>query len=191
MGGERCHLPVEDNDSGTDSGYRNVIAPELQHKIECCNLKRNKQGLVEEEVPASHKAERVIDPVASHSDKSSRYWHEAGHFGHSVVYQCDDNAVSRVGDKHAQRPTVEQRTTNTHEQCSSDRTTNSDELDLTISKMALQVVRVVGEGAGLNVMVAWVGFPDELARVLLLLRHGRKGFVAQAVEVVAMGTQVA
>lgn len=47
---------VEHNDRGAHCSHGNVISPVFQDKIERCDLKRNEQSLVQEEIPSSHEA---------------------------------------------------------------------------------------------------------------------------------------
>lgn len=63
---DRTHTCAITHDTGhRDSPTRNVLAPETQDQGEGGNLEGDQKGLINEEVPASHGAESVIDKMAS------------------------------------------------------------------------------------------------------------------------------
>lgn len=110
-----------------------------------------------------------------HSDKTSADRHVSSHLSHSVIHECNHAGVSRIREQETKRAALIEGTSDTNEQRCTNGSTNSNELDLTISKMALEIIGVISYRTMLDV-IAVVGFANELARVLLLGgSHGCKG----------------
>ena len=62
----QTHKCATTHDTGhRDSPTRNVVTPEAQDQGEGGNLEGDQESLIDEEVPASHGAEGIIDKMAS------------------------------------------------------------------------------------------------------------------------------
>ncbi len=118
----------------------------------------------------------LIYPFTSHSDETSTDRHISSHLRHGVVYKRNHAGVSCVSEQHAQWTALIECTADANEQRCTNRTTNSDELDLAISKMSLEVIRVISHRTMLDVIRAVVRLANEFAGVLFLRgSHGCKG----------------
>ena len=66
LGLEESRRSARTHDTGhRDSPTRNVVTPEAQDQGEGSNLEGDQKCLIDEEVPASHGAEGIIDKMAS------------------------------------------------------------------------------------------------------------------------------
>lgn len=110
-----------------------------------------------QEVPANHETESVIYPLASQTDEAAANGECRGHLGEGIIDHSQKRALDYKGQKQAAGASVIETGSNTDEKGCSDRTSNGDQLNLTISQMALKIVGIVGHQAFLDVMGA-VGF---------------------------------
>ena len=90
-------LPISNNNRNDETSrrtsLRNVITPERNNQIQGDNLKRDKQRLVEKEVPADHEAKSIINPVARKTDKATGDRHVRVHLSDGVVGETEDHGV--------------------------------------------------------------------------------------------------
>jgi hypothetical protein len=130
----------------------------------------------------AYRTEGLVDPFTSHANEATTDWHISCHLGHGVIHEPHYTAISGIGEQHAKGTALIESTTNADEQRCANGTTDSNELNLAVPKMTLEVIGVISHRTVLDIIVIVVCLADELAGVLLLLdSHGCKGFVAQAV----------
>ena len=139
-------LPIADNASSTDtssrSRFRDISIPEGDNEGQGGNLERDNQSFVEEKVPASEEAQRVINPVSSKADKATRNWHVGIHFSNPIIDHAEDDRVTEIGNQKTRRAALRKTTADTDEEGRSNRTTTSNKLDLTIVKAPVKVTEV-------------------------------------------------
>src|SRR5687767_7029357 len=108
VGGKRF-LRVSNDTTNANGGCRarlgDLVAPEGHDEVQGRNLERNEEGLVKEEVPADHETQRIVDPVASETDETTRDRHVDGHFSNGVVDHAENQSVESIGQEQAARAT--------------------------------------------------------------------------------------
>jgi hypothetical protein len=87
---------VRDDTDRNDSSDRDLVAPVCQDQIQRRNLEGDQERFVEKEVPSDPKADRLIDPMSSHADKSTGNGHVRCHLGHRVVDQAKHARIESV-----------------------------------------------------------------------------------------------
>lgn len=142
------YIPIEDNARGTHCGNRNVISPVPQRQINGRDLKRHHESLVDEEVPADHKAESVVDPVPREADEASRDRMQDGHLGDTVIDAAEHEAVYNIRDEQAGGAASSQAVSDGDEQGSADGAADGYELDVFILEAALEAVDLVDLAMG-------------------------------------------
>lgn len=167
-----ANLPVAHNNSGANASRRSrvcdICAPEGNDKGQCSNLKRNKQSLVEEEVPASDEAQGIIDPVSRQADKATRDGHVCVHLGDRVIDEGEDERVEGIGDQEAAGAALGETASDGDEEGRADGATGGDELDLTVIKAPVEMAHVIRVAMSKAADVGKVG----LGMLLLFCVHG-------------------
>ena len=136
-------LRIENNGNSNDGRIRDVVTPETEDRAQRGDFEGDQESLVEEEVPPSHESPRIVDPSTGETDETTRHGHHDCHFGGTVVYEPEHNAVDSVGQEGASRSTLVQSTTDGNEQRRTDGTTNCQQLDLTVTKTPVEVIFVI------------------------------------------------
>lgn len=136
-------LRIENNGNSDDGRIWDVVTPETEDRAKSGDFEGDQESLVEEEVPASHESPRIVDPSTGETNETTRHWHHDCHFGGTVVYEPEHNAVDSVGQEYASRSTLVQSTTDGNEQRRTDGTTNCQQLDLTVTKTSVEVIFVI------------------------------------------------
>ncbi|KAI6749730.1 hypothetical protein HG531_006995 [Fusarium graminearum] len=117
------------------------------------DFERDQKGLVEEEVPADHETESVVDPVASETDETTRNRHISVHFSDRVVGETEDHGVESCADEETSGATLGQTGTDTDEETGTDSASDGEELNLSVVESAMKTISVaaiifrVGNGA--------------------------------------------
>lgn len=185
---------IKRNDSSTYGGSRDIISPVLQDNVERSDFERDQQGLVKEKIPACHKSKGLVYPLASlfhisqnrsnpvgvecnhHSDEPSTNGHVASHLSHGIIHERNHARITTISQQNTKRTALVKGTADTDEECRTDGPADGNQLDLSVSKMALEIIGVVSYRTTLNVIAAVVGLANEFAGVLLLRSsHGCKG----------------
>ncbi len=136
-------LRIEHDGNSDDGLVWDIVTPETKDRAQSGDFEGDQEGLVEIEVPASHKAPRIVDPGTSETNETTRYRHHDCHFGGTVVYEREHTAIDTVGQKCASRSTLVQSTTDGNEQRRADGTTNCQQLDLTVTKTSVEVIFII------------------------------------------------
>lgn len=92
------YIPIENNARGTHCGNRNIVSPVPQCQVDRRDLKRHHERLVDEEVPADHKAECFVDPGPCEADEAPRDRMQHGHLGDAVIDAAEHEAVYDIRD---------------------------------------------------------------------------------------------
>src|SRR5689334_12473043 len=90
-----------------------------------------------------HMKRTFVNPMTSHTNKTSRNGHICSHLSHGVVDQSQHTCVYRVRKEQAPRTTLDQAIRNRYECRGTNRATNSHQLDLTIAEMSAQLVDII------------------------------------------------
>lgn len=96
-----------------------------------------------QEVPADHEAERVVYPFSCQSNEPAADGVCSTHFRDAVVDHGQHHGLNRVGQEQAPGATIVETSADTDEEGRSDRASDSDELDLAIVQVSLEIVGVV------------------------------------------------
>lgn len=143
MGGP---VPVAYNYSSADAGcwtrMRDIGVPERNDKGQSRNLEWNKQGLVEEEVPAGQEAKSIIDPVPSQPDEAAGHGHVGAHFSNGVVHEGQHDRVQGVRDQETGRAALGEAAANADEEGGSNGATGGNKLDLAVLKPPLEMAHI-------------------------------------------------
>lgn len=164
------------HDAGSDDrSSRNIVSPKAQHGDQGGDLEGNQKSLVEEEVPSGHETvssvshavgvhqhhrfflpESIVDPFTSKTNEATRDGHEDRHFSDAVVDQTKHAGVERVGNEQTAGPTMVKTSTDRDEEGGTDRSTNGQQLNLSVAQAALEVVLVLGNDSMASVDVVGV-----------------------------------
>lgn len=77
---------VEDDDDGDDTSSRDDLRPVVDDQVASGDFEWHHDGLKEEEVPASCKAERFVHVAARETDERRRDREIGCHFCHACTY---------------------------------------------------------------------------------------------------------
>lgn len=133
---------IEHNAGCTNSTSRNIITPKAQDRIKGGDFERNKQGFVEEKVPASSEAEGIVTPLASHSNKAARNRVKRRHLGDRVVDQTENAAVEQVCQEQTARAAFVETGADTDKEGCSNGAANGKQLDLAVAKTAVEAIGI-------------------------------------------------
>ena len=96
-------------------------------------------------VVTSHETKRIVDKVARKTNETTGYRVCGGHFGDTVVHQTKEAGVDRIGEEQAAWATLVETAADTDEECSSNGAANGHELNLSVSKTAVEVIIVLND----------------------------------------------
>lgn len=130
--GEDVDERIEEDTDETDGPDGDVVPPKLQNQVERRDLERDEDGFVEEEIPARHETEGLVDPFSGISDEGTRHGHVHGHLGDAAVDGSDQTAEEDEAQQERAWPSLEKTPADAHEERRADRTTNRNPLDLSV-----------------------------------------------------------
>lgn len=135
------YLRVENNAGNANSDRRDIIRPEFQEEIDGRNLKRDHNSFIEEEVPADHEAQSIIEPMASKSNETPFDWHVGCHFGGAIANTGKDPTIDSESDEQAGRPTGSYSIADGDEKSGTNGSPDGEQLNLAIIQSTLETLR--------------------------------------------------
>ena len=128
-----------------------------------------------QKVPSDHETKGVVDPFASEADETTADGVRRGHLRDTVVHHGQKDRLDGKGKEQATGSAIVKTSADTHEESSSDGASNSNELNLAVTKVTLKVISVVRHHAFLHIVWAIAGLEpqcvkDTGALVLFLTR---------------------
>ncbi|KAI6754065.1 hypothetical protein HG530_013241 [Fusarium avenaceum] len=103
----------------------------------------DQESLVEEEVPSDHETQSIVDPVASETDETTRDRHISVHLSDRVVGETEDHGVESSADEKTTGATLGETGADTDEETSTNGTSHSKKLNLTVVETAMKTIGVV------------------------------------------------
>lgn len=179
-------LPIAEDDSRANSSNRTSLGdhgtPEGQYQSEGRDLKRDQQGLIEaipdvlakrpvtnierkavngQKVPSDHKTKGLVHPFASETDETTTDGVCSSHLRDTVVHHSQEDRLNSEGEEQATGSTIVETSADTHEESSSNGTSNGNELNLAVTKVTLKVISVVSHHAFLHIVRAITGLEPQ------------------------------
>lgn len=174
------NLRVEYNTSYTNGCRRYVISPKFEYQINGGDLKGDKTGFIEKEVPSSRKPSSIVDPSSSHADEGTRNRHVRHHLSKRVVHHANHDGKDSISNKKTAGAALGETTTDAHEERGADTTSDGNQLDLTIAQMTKKLVLGRSLDQSLTVfaargittlLVSFHTFVDDAFGLIVCCRH--------------------